>query len=382
MKKNLFPIALIFIGLNSFAQITVSDTDIIDVGDIFYQAQDTLPSPLISVGNAGSNQTWDFTSLQVHEYDTIEILDPFITPFASFYPTSNLCIDNDGTYMYINKTANETVILGVDDIVLDPSLLYVPLPLSSSTSGSTVPITIDSTIFDPLVLSFIISDTLAPYISYPILTDKIDSLRVIVSESSDYEVDAWGQISIQLGTFDCLRLKTVRNITSTFMAYCSNTSSSSSGAWYNLPSALIPPSTLVLFNFVLTDLGFDPEAVISYQWWTNDPLIKFALVQINIDSLGEIDAVDFMHAPLPSSVNNLLSNNFKIYPIPARNNLTIEAQNNELTNLTLVDVNGKEILTSKFTQIINLDVSQIAKGIYYLNLKTFEGELTKQIIIE
>ena len=381
MKTKLFSIALIFIGLNSFAQITVSDADIIDVGDIFYQAQDTLPSLLISVGNAGSNQTWDFSSLQVHEYDTVEILDPFITPFSSFHPTSNLCIDNDGAYMYISKTAYETVILGVDDIVLDPSLLYVPLPISSSTSGSTIPIIIDSTIFDPLVLSFIISDTLAPYISYPIFSDKIDSLRVIVTESSDYEVDAWGQVSIQLGTFDCLRLKTARNITSTFMAYCSNTSSSS-GAWYNLPSALIPPSTLVLFNFVLTDLGFDPEAVINYQWWTNDPLIKFALVQIDVDSLGEIDAVDFLHSPLPSSVNNLLSNNFNIYPIPAINNLTIDAQNNEITNLDLSDVNGKVILKKEFTQSTSLDVSHIAKGIYFLNLKTAEGNFTKQIIIE
>ena len=301
MKNKFFAVVLMLFTATLFSQITVTNSDVLDVGDVFYQAHDTLPSSLISVGNAGANQTWDFSSLRVHEYDTIEVLDPFISSFASFHPTANLCIDNDEGYMYIKKDANGAFILGVDDIVLNPSLLYVPLPLNANTTGSTIPITIDSTIFDPFILSLIISDTLAPYISYPVVADKIDSIRVIVTESSDYEVDAWGTISIQLGTFDCLRLKTERNIASTFMAYCYDTSSLS-GAWYNLPSALVPPSTLVLFNIVLTDLGFDPSAVATYQWWTNDPLIKFALVQIDVDSLGEIDAVDFLHSPLPYEV--------------------------------------------------------------------------------
>ena len=381
MKNKFCSFFLMLFTLTLFSQITVTDADIIDVGDMFYQAHDTLPSSLISVGNTGANQNWDFSSLQVHKYDTIEVLDPFTTPFESFHPTANLCIDNDGGYMYLKKTASETFILGVDDVVLDPSLLYVPLPLNSTTFGSTIPITIDSTIFDPLLMSFIISDTLAPYISYPLVTDKIDSLRVIVAESSDYEVDAWGEISIELGTFDCLRLKTERNIISSFMAYCSETSSSS-GAWYNLPSALIPSSTLVLFNIVLTDLGFDPEVAVTYQWWTDDPLIKFALVQIDVDSLGGIDAVDFMHSPNPSSFVNLSVDNFNIYPIPAHNNLTIETLNNEITNLELVGVNGKVICKKEFTKSTILDVSHIAKGVYYLNLKTVESESTKKIIID
>jgi hypothetical protein len=126
----------------------------------------------------------------------------------------------------------------------------------------------------------------------------------------------------------------------------------------------------------------DVETTSSYAWWTNDPLVKFVLVQIEVDSIGGIDAVDFMHSPSPSLVNDLSTNNFNIYPIPATNNLTIEAQNNELTNLNLVDVNGKEILKKEFTQSTSLDVSKISKGIYFLNFKTVEGELTKQIIIE
>ena len=124
------------------------------------------------------------------------------------------------------------------------------------------------------------------------------------------------------------------------------------------------------------------EITSSYSWWTNDPLVKFVLVQIGVDSVGGINAVDFMHSPSPSSVTDLSSNNFNIYPIPVTNNLAIEAQNNEFTYLNLVDVTGKVILKKEFTQSTSLDVSHIAKGMYYLNLKTDEGKLTKQIIIE
>jgi hypothetical protein len=50
--------------------------------------------------------------------------------------------------------------------------------------------------------------------------------------------------------------------------------------------------------------------------------------------------------------------------------------------LEFLDLNGKLILKKEFTQSTSLDVSHIAKGMYYLNLKTVEGNLTKQIIIE
>ena len=90
----------------------------------------------------------------------------------------------------------------------------------------------------------------------------------------------------------------------------------------------------------------------------------------------------FKSPPLLNNITELPSSLFNVYPIPATNNLTIEAQNNELTNLELLNVNGKLILKKEFIQSTSLDVSHIAKGIYYLNLKTVEGKLTKQIIIE
>ena len=63
MKLNIFRIALVFLTTNLFGQITVIDTDVVDVGDIIYQAYDSVPGPSIQAGNASSAaQNWNFSS--------------------------------------------------------------------------------------------------------------------------------------------------------------------------------------------------------------------------------------------------------------------------------------------------------------------------------
>ena len=105
MKKTLFTLSLLFCTLFSFSQITVTDSDIASVGDVIYQAVDTLPSSSIQPGNAGPYQSWDFSSLQVMELDQTEFISPVGTPYAFMYPSANLCAElDDGEYMYIEKT--------------------------------------------------------------------------------------------------------------------------------------------------------------------------------------------------------------------------------------------------------------------------------------
>jgi hypothetical protein len=361
MKTKLFTFTLALASMNISAQVTVTDTDLMTVGDIIYQAYDTVPAPSISLGNAGPNQTWDFSALQVQEYDTTEFIDPAGTPFSSIHPTANLCIEDDGEYVYINKNPQGLSLVGFDNFPYPQ--LFLPLPLAYGLNTIVGPVIImDSVLANP----GFIDHSLAPAISLNPLHNQIDSIKFIIESSTEFNVDAHGDVVIPMGTFDALRMKTDGITTTDYFAYCSD-SILGNGAWYPMPAAIFPSEV---------------EIVSSYSWWTNDPLIKFALVQIEVDSVGGINAVDFMHSPSPSSVNNLSTNNFNIYPIPATNNLKIETQNNELTSLDLVDVTGKVILKKEFIQSTSLDVSQISKGIYFLNLKTVEGELTKQIIIE
>jgi len=360
MNTKLFTIALAFASMSISAQITVTDTDLMSVGDIIYQAYDDAPASSISLGNAAPNQIWDFSTLQVQASDTTEFIDPVGTPFASNHPTANLCIEDNGEYIYINKNVQGLSIVGFDNLPYPQ--LFLPLPLNYLATTTVGPVTI----MDSVMVNAFLPDSMAIFITMG-LAQQIDSIKILIESSTEFNVDAYGDVIIPMGTFDALRVKTDDVTTTDYFVYCSDTIFGN-GSWYSMPAAIVPSEV---------------EITSSYSWWTNDPLIKFALFQIDVDSAGGIDAVDFMHSPSPSSVNDLSANNFSIYPIPATNNLTIEAQNNELTYLDLLDVTGKVILKKEFTQSISLDVSLIAaKGIYFLNLETVEGKFTKQIIIE
>ena len=357
MKKNLLAIALVFAGINSFAQITVTDSDLMSIGDVIYQGYDESPSSSISLGNAGPNQTWDFSALQSQEYDTTNFIDPIGTPFAAIHPTANLCIDDNGEYIYINKSAQNISLVGFDNYPYP--IMLAPLPLVYGLDTSMGSVLIMDSIIENIGL---IDDVLAPIISLNPLYDKVDSIRIFMQSNTEFNVDAYGNVIIPMGSFDALRVKTENVTTQDIFLYCSSTITGN-GSWHIMPDSEV-------------------ETTSSYAWWTNDPLIKFVLVQMEIDSLGEIDVVDFMHSPAPSSVRDLSTNSFNIFPIPATNNLNIEAKNNELTSLDLLDLNGKLILKKEFINSIILDVSHIAKGMYYLNLKTDEGKVTKKIIIK
>ena len=44
----------------SFAQITITENDLISVGDNIEQVDDISPNSAINVGSSGANQFWDF----------------------------------------------------------------------------------------------------------------------------------------------------------------------------------------------------------------------------------------------------------------------------------------------------------------------------------
>jgi len=359
MKQKLFTIALAFTSVFATAQITVTDTDLVSIGDVIYQATDSLPASSITIGNAGANQTWDFSALQVLEYDTTEFIDPAGTPFASVHPSANLCIEEDGEYIYIEKSATSLSVVAFD--AMPYSFLVTSLPI---VYGNTVNIP-SSVVMDSVMPNMFFPDTLAPLLTLG-QAHTIDSIRITVAVSSAINVDAFGNVTIPMGTFDALRVNNTTTTISEYSVYCTDTVFNMNSGWFSA-AALLPNETDVQY---------------SYQWWTNDVDVKFILVQMDVSDNGDIYNVDFMHSPVSATVTSLSATNFNVYPIPVTYNLTVDAKGNELTDLNLVDVSGKVILNKEFTQTTNLDFSKIAKGIYYLNLSTNEGKLTKKVVVE
>lgn len=85
-------------------------------------------------------------------------------------------------------------------------------------------------------------------------------------------------------------------------------------------------------------------------------------------------------------VENQLENNIKIYPNPAKDFLTIDCKdfNGELNELNLTNIQGQKVYSSNLinqSKTINLPVNNFSDGIYLLQVKTNNGNLTKKIII-
>ena len=83
MRKVLLITPCIFIAINIFSQITVTDANLVDVGDVIYQSYDDTPSSTISIGGSGINQTWDYSALQSSINDTLFFVQPSLTVFDS-----------------------------------------------------------------------------------------------------------------------------------------------------------------------------------------------------------------------------------------------------------------------------------------------------------
>ena len=151
MNKSYF-LSVLFsiISFVGISQITVTDANLLGVGDIIYLADDD--TTIVNLGNIGQNQTWDFSALQSNDSWMMEVVDPTTTPFDQLYPNANLCIIDDGDFIYCNKSTSGVSMLGIGDSVAQQAITLIPLPLSYSFTNIDGPIlAIDSLIGGPTV---------------------------------------------------------------------------------------------------------------------------------------------------------------------------------------------------------------------------------------
>ena len=74
---------------------------------------------------------------------------------------------------------------------------------------------------------------------------------------------------------------------------------------------------------------------------------------------------------------------FKIYPNPAKESLFIEVNSVEETEISFIDIYGREVKRVKLEQKIKIDLNDLSKGIYFLNiLKNKETLYTTKLIKE
>ena len=84
--------------------------------------------------------------------------------------------------------------------------------------------------------------------------------------------------------------------------------------------------------------------------------------------------------PPSTAVSDIELQNAKISPNPVQNLLNISLESNVQTEFRLIDITGRTISTSTFQNETQINSSELAKGIYFIELNNKEGRLTQKVV--
>lgn len=186
------------------AQITIINTDMPRSGDT---ARYTTSSSSFNVNQTGANFTWNATALQPNTQDVLKFNSPLQSAYALYFSQASFGIaeDNmsismmafqDNVGFYRNSTSAQVYMgRGV-------SLQGIPLGITYSPR--------DTVYRFPLQYNKMDSSVYAAETNITLGTLKVNGKRV-------NHVDGWGTITTPLGTFNCIRVKSVITETDTII---------------------------------------------------------------------------------------------------------------------------------------------------------------------
>ena len=368
MKTSILTLSILFITISLHSQITVTDNNLASIGDTLYEAYDTMPGSAIGPGNAGINQVWDFSSLQAHFADTTIIMDPSATPYGAMHPTADICIIDEGSHLYIDISPSGITLVGEEQIPM--SFLFLPLPLTYGLTQAATPSIMEDTVFfndSQNTPGHPLSDAMVSTASLGQIT-SIDSIGYSSSIGIEFNCDAYGQMTLPNGgTYDALRLILDNIMTSEGSVYYAN-------AWHIMP------------DFVASLMGGSATDTIietSYQWWTNDPSVKFMLAELTPESLTQSGEVSFHYGQAPSGIKELNEIDISVFPNPSSYQLNIKMNTiMQDAELKLTALDGRIVIHEIINGNTSLDLSDLSKGTYILNIITEKGQVSKKILIE
>ena len=333
--------AFLLVSIMGFAQAPIS-TFYIDHNPIY----SVVTSAIDLNHSAGANQVWNFDQLievGTSQYDKIAPT----TSEATTYPGTNAVIVNTTT---VNSTTTVSQMFTKDaaSTISITGLLAngVGLQLNFSTNNATL-----GTF--PLTYGYSNSDAVAGTYSYTTYSGTFTG-NIVTS------VDAYGTLSRNIGTLsprNVTRLKTV--------------------------------ITLSLNYGFFTNVGTITQTTYSYYSDTstgfNGPIFRSATTSAVVP-LASIDQTD---TTMESYVYDLLgvASNVKelqiqMTPNPVKDRLYINTNANVVVNAaTVMDSSGRIVLTPTALEQ-SYDLSALQKGVYFINIITNKGTVTKKIIKE
>lgn len=202
MKNALSLLALLMLGSAlSQAQIAFSNADMPNVNTVIEVATlDSAGTAAVNLGTAGANQSWNFSGLSVYPYsDFTYYLAAAQAPKANLYPAANLAsayeLSDTAEYTYMQLNSSEFSQLGVADptneITFDAPAKIFQFPFTYQTA----------------------------FTQNVGITGSSDGFPLSGTWSTNVVADAYGNVTTPLGTFPCLRVKRITEISATVFIF-------------------------------------------------------------------------------------------------------------------------------------------------------------------
>lgn len=92
-------------------------------------------------------------------------------------------------------------------------------------------------------------------------------------------------------------------------------------------------------------------------------------------------AVDnFTVSSTTASIDEINARDFVIYPNPANEIIYINSENQPINDLSVIDINGREVMAASFENVLNatLDISSLSSGIYLITIESNQKSVVKK----
>lgn len=349
--KKIFPFLFLlsFVILNAQPSFTEADLPVIGYEAMF--VSDTSSSIVVDLDKAGGPREWDFSREVFGDTALFEVLSPDNTDWDTTFTKAEFVYHTTGVlgdsmsgnmWEYLRTTSAYVRLLGgvavYDTLTLlgkcNPEQIYTPLPLEMGSKWSD---------------SIILQDTLS--------TDPAPMVIEIKRYESN-EVDAWGTVTVPLGSYSSLRIRT-----------------------YDTTYITLTLATLPIMG--------DTSMTINYKWVAKD---VGGVMTISSND-GETDPEFQDAASYAPLVKNNITTSVEEKPALYTSSLTVignkvlfESPTLMPVKLAVYDILGRNVGTlydgtpKAGKEVVNLPPG-LSRGVYFIKMVTDKENLTVKAVI-
>jgi len=336
--KQLFTILVaILTTITCYSQPSLTSALSPEINDFYiYQPSDT---GLVSPGIGGANQSWDFSGISVHyNPQSVQYWNPTTPGFGGDFPSATVAeevLSAQGEYTYLENSNTELKILGTASaqktiVYSDPHMLL------------TFPFTYNSSI----------TDSYAGTVTY---------MSQVLNRAGNTSIngDGYGTLILPNNTFtNILRVKTVEHYTDDYVGQLVKT--------------------------------YD---IIKHEWYDGIhkmPLLLIEEVASKVDTMSQILKKVFLSSYAAGINSPVINNEINIYPNPVEDICHLSFVLTEKTNIKISVINlmGQKLI--EYPEKIymsgiyneNINLKNLAKGTYFLQIKSNEKTIQKKLLLQ